>query len=52
VALTPAGLKALGDRKVQPGMGAEVLIRTGERSLMTYMLHPLMKRVAAAMTEE
>lgn len=52
VALTPAGLKALGDRKVQPGMTAEVMIRTGERSLMTYMLHPLIKRVAAAMTEQ
>ncbi len=52
VALTPEGLKALGDRKVQPGMTAEVLIRTGERSLLTYMLHPLIKRVAAAMTEQ
>jgi protease secretion system membrane fusion protein len=52
VALTPEGLKALGDRVIQPGMGVDVLIRTGERSLMTYMLHPLMKRVTSAMTEE
>lgn len=52
VELTPAGLKALGGRELQPGMQAEVLLKTGERSLLTYLLHPLTKRVAAAMTEE
>lgn len=52
VELTPEGRKALGDRSMQPGMPAEVLIKTGERSLLTYLLHPLLKRVAAAMTEE
>lgn len=52
VEITPEGLKALGDRSMQPGMPAEVLIRTGERSLLTYLLHPLTKRIAAAMTEE
>ncbi len=52
VSLTPQGLKQLGDRQMQPGMGAEVLIRTGERSLLTYLLHPLTKRIAAAMKEE
>lgn len=52
VELTPEGMKALGGRSLQPGMPAEVLIKTGERSLLTYMLHPLTKRVAAAMTEE
>lgn len=52
VELTAQGLKALGDKVVQPGMMAEVLVKTGERSLMTYLLHPLLKRVAASMTEE
>lgn len=52
VELTPEGRKALGQRILQPGMVAEVLIKTGERSLLTYLLHPLLKRVAAAMTEE
>ena len=51
VALTPEGLKALGNRTLQPGMTAEVLVKTGERSLLTYLLHPLMKRIATAMTE-
>jgi protease secretion system membrane fusion protein len=50
--LTPDGLKTLGNRQLQPGMGAEVLIKTGERSLLTYLLQPLTKRIAAAMKEE
>lgn len=52
VEITPEGMKALGNRNLQPGMQAEVLIKTGERSLLTYLLHPLTKRIAAAMTEE
>lgn len=52
VELTPEGLKALGARVMQPGMTADVLIKTGERSLLTYLLHPLLKRVSASMTEE
>jgi len=52
VEITPDGRKALGTRTMQPGMPAEVLIRTGERSLLTYLLHPLTKRIAAAMKEE
>ncbi len=52
VELTAEGRKALGSRELQPGMVAEVLVKTGERSLLTYLLHPLTKRIAAAMTEE
>jgi protease secretion system membrane fusion protein len=52
VEITPEGLKALGTRVVQPGMTAEVLVKTGERSLLTYLMHPLLKRVASAMKEE
>jgi protease secretion system membrane fusion protein len=52
VSITPEGLKALGSRQLQPGMPVEVIIKTGERSLLTYLLHPLTKRVAASMKEE
>jgi protease secretion system membrane fusion protein len=52
VAVTPAGLKTLGSRQLQPGMPAEVIFMTGERSMLTYLLHPLTKRMAAAMKEE
>lgn len=50
--ITPEGMKALGNRQMQPGMPAEVMIKTGERSLLTYLLHPLLKRMAASMKEE
>lgn len=52
VELTAEGRRALGNRELHPGMVAEVLVKTGERSLLTYLLHPLTKRVAASMTEE
>ena len=52
VQVTPAGMKTLGRHQMQPGMPAEVIIKTGERTLLTYMLHPLTRRVAASMTEQ
>jgi membrane fusion protein, protease secretion system len=52
VAVTDKGRKELGKRVLQPGMPVEVVFKTGERSLMTYLLHPLTKRIAAAMKEE
>ncbi len=51
VVLTPQGLKSLAGQTVQPGMTAEVMVRTGERSFLTYLLSPLTKRMSAAMTE-
>lgn len=52
VSITPDGMRVLGDRKLQPGMPVQVVIKTGERTLLTYLLHPLTKRIAASMKEE
>ncbi len=52
IAISPDGMKKLGNRSLQPGMPAEVVIKTGERSVLTYLLHPLTKRIAASMKEE
>jgi len=52
VAVTPEGLKALGKRQMQPGMPVEVIFITGERSMLTYLLHPFTRRLAAAMKEQ
>lgn len=52
VTVTPEGYKKLGNRVLQPGMPVEVVLKTGERSLLSYLLHPLTKRMAAAMKEE
>ena len=52
VQVTPSGMKTLGARQMQPGMPIEIVIKTGERSLLTYLMHPLTKRMAASMKEE
>lgn len=52
VQVTPEGYKRLGNRVLQPGMPVEVVLKTGERSLLAYLLHPLTKRLSAAMKEE
>jgi protease secretion system membrane fusion protein len=52
VQITPEGMNGLGKHQIQPGMPAEVIIRTGERTVMTYLLHPLTRRVAASMKEQ
>jgi membrane fusion protein, protease secretion system len=52
IALTPEAYKKLGKRTLQPGMPVEVVLKTGERSLLNYLLHPLTKRMAASMKEE
>lgn len=52
VQVTPAGMKTLGQRRMQPGMPAEIVIKTGQRSLLKYLTHPLTKRLAASMKEE
>lgn len=51
VKVTPAGEQVLGQHTLQPGMPAELVIKTGERSMLTYLLSPLTKRLAASMKE-
>lgn len=52
VKLTSEGMKALGSRQLQPGMPAEIVIKTGQRSLLTYLAAPLLKRLAGSLKEE
>ena len=51
VEVTPEGRKQLGNRKLEAGMPTDMVFRTGERSLLTYLLGPLYKRAAASMKE-
>jgi len=51
LALTREGRVALGARQLQPGMPVELLIKSGERSVLAYMLGPLTRRMAGAMKE-
>ena len=52
VGVTANGYTQLGKRQLQPGMPVEVIFLTGERSMLTYLLSPLTKRLAASMKEE
>ena len=51
IAVTPAGMKELGNHQLQPGMQADIVIKTGERTLMKYLLKPLIARVTSALRE-
>ena len=51
VAVSPEGIKNRGDKKIQPGMPVEVIIKTGTRSFMDYLLKPFLDRLAASFTE-
>jgi protease secretion system membrane fusion protein len=45
---TPEGLALLGQLKLQPGMPVDVVIKSGERSFMSYLLKPLSDKLSKA----
>jgi len=52
VVVTPDGMKKLKMHEIKAGMPAQVLIKTGERTLLNYIFKPLMDRMNASLTEE
>ena len=52
VRATEEGVAQLKGQQVRPGMPVEVFIKTGERSLLNYLIKPLSDRAAMAMSEE
>lgn len=52
VELTPGSRKKLGDLQLVPGMPAEVLINTGERTLFEYLAQPATNAFARAFIED
>lgn len=51
VTVAPDELKRLGKHDLQPGMPANVIIKTGERTMLSYLTEPLYKRLHEAFTE-
>lgn len=45
-------LEKLEDRTLSPGMPADVIVKTGERTVIDYLIKPLTDYFAAAMTEQ
>ena len=52
VKVTDDGMKKLANRKLQPGMPAEVLINAGDRTMLEYLLKPARNMLAKSMIEE
>ena len=48
---TQEGLKQLGDRRLQPGMPVDVLVKRGQRTFMSYILKPLSDKLAGSFKE-
>ncbi len=51
VEVGPEGLAQLQGRQLQPGMPADVVVKTGERTLLHYLLRPLMQRFSGSLKE-
>lgn len=52
VVVTPEGMEKLGELQLLPGMPAEVLINTGSRTLLEYLLQPATDAFARSMIED
>lgn len=51
IEVLPESMGVLKDKQLIPGMSAEAVIKTGERSLLDYLVRPLLRRVSTSMTE-
>jgi membrane fusion protein, protease secretion system len=50
--VAPEGMKMISKLQVRPGMPVEVFVKTGERSMMSYLLKPIFDRAKTSLTEE
>lgn len=50
VQVTPEGMKLLGSHHIRPGMPANIVVITGERTMLNYLLKPLIDRMNIAFT--
>lgn len=51
VEVTPDGVAKLKGRQLHPGMSTEVVIKTGERSFMSYLMAPISRRLFESLRE-
>lgn len=52
--VSPEGAKLIAQKKldIQPGMPVEVFVKTGERTLMSYLLKPIFDRAHSSLSED
>lgn len=49
--VTPDGMEKLAQHQIRPGMPVEMFVKTGERSMLSYLFKPLRDRTRSAMSE-
>lgn len=52
IEITPKGMAELHGRELRPGMPVSAVIKTGERSLLMYLMAPLTRRAFSALQEQ
>ncbi|MGE4123998.1 MAG: HlyD family type I secretion periplasmic adaptor subunit [Pusillimonas sp.] len=52
VEVTPEGMEMLKDNLIRAGMPTSVMIRTGERTMLSYLLKPLLERIQKSFKEQ
>lgn len=52
IEVTPEGVDLLSTNTIRPGMPASVLIRTGERTMLSYLLKPFLERLDKSFKEQ
>ncbi|MFI8418282.1 HlyD family type I secretion periplasmic adaptor subunit [Serratia sp. NPDC078593] len=52
VTVSPEGMKMLNAEEIKPGMPVEVFVKTGSRSLLSYLFKPILDRAYTSLAEE
>ncbi|HYD61491.1 MAG TPA: HlyD family type I secretion periplasmic adaptor subunit [Noviherbaspirillum sp.] len=50
--VAPEGMKIIKDLHVRPGMPVELFVKTGERTMMSYLFKPVFDRAKTSLSEE
>ncbi len=50
--VAPEGMKLISNLQIKPGMPVDLFVKTGERTMMNYLLKPILDHLKMSMTEE
>jgi len=50
--VAPEGLAMISDLQIRPGMSVDMFVKTGERTMMNYLLKPIYDHLKMSMSEE
>ena len=50
--VAPEGVKLIVNLKIRPGMPVDMFVKTGERTMMNYLLRPILDHLKLSMSEE